>query len=183
AQIVTLLDASAQARDDVPLLGALDATDVCRRVVVDATASNDIAACHAQWLAAGYHVVSANKAATGESLAAWTRLRNAGSRGRTDYGDAATVGAGLPVLSTLRRLRECGDHLLALDGVFSGSLSWLFNQFDGGRPFSALLREAQAFGYTEPGQRPDLRSRGLGCARVMRPEAVTSTTFTREAPH
>jgi Homoserine dehydrogenase len=66
------------------------------------------------------------------------------------------VGAGLPVLSTLRRLRSCGDALLTLEGVFSGSLSWLFNQYDGRRPFSELLREARALGYTEPDPRSDL---------------------------
>jgi aspartokinase/homoserine dehydrogenase 1 len=66
------------------------------------------------------------------------------------------VGAGLPVLSTLRRLRTCGDSLLILEGVFSGSLSWLFNQYDGSRPFSALLREARELGYTEPDPRSDL---------------------------
>ena len=170
-QITSLLDASTQARDDVPLLAALDASGASRRVVVDATASHDTASRHAQWLAAGYHVVSANKAATGETLAAWANLRSAGSRGRTGYGDAATVGAGLPVLSTLRRLRGCGDRLLALDGVFSGSLSWLFNQFDGSRPFSALLREARAAGYTEPDPRVD-----LGGADVARKLLILART-------
>ena len=170
-QIASLLDASTQARDDAPLLAALDASGASRRVVVDATASSDTAARHAQWLAAGYHVVSANKAATGEALAAWSNLRSAGSRGQTGYGDAATVGAGLPVLSTLRRLRECGDRLLSLDGVFSGSLSWLFNQFDGSRPFSALLREARAFGYTEPDPRID-----LGGADVARKLLILART-------
>jgi aspartokinase/homoserine dehydrogenase 1 len=72
------------------------------------------------------------------------------------YGDSATVGAGLPVLSTLRRLCDCGDSLLTLEGVFSGSLSYLFNQYDGTRPFSALLREARQHGYTEPDPRADL---------------------------
>jgi aspartokinase/homoserine dehydrogenase 1 len=78
--------------------------------------------------------------------------RAAGGR----YGDSATVGAGLPVLSTLRRLCDCGDALLTLEGVFSGSLSYLFNQYDGSRPFSELLREARKLGYTEPDPRADL---------------------------
>ena len=67
-----------------------------------------------------------------------------------------TVGAGLPVLSTLRRLRDCGDRLLALEGVFSGTLSWLFNHYDGSRPFSQLVREARTLGYAEPDPRIDL---------------------------
>jgi homoserine dehydrogenase len=156
AQVRALLAVATRPRDDAALLGALDASGSARRVVVDATASADAAARHAHWLAAGYHIVSANKAATGASLAAWNALRGASVRGAVEYGDAATVGAGLPVLSTLRRLRECGDRLIALEGVFSGTLSWLFNQFDGSRPFSVLLREARAFGYTEPDPRIDL---------------------------
>jgi aspartokinase/homoserine dehydrogenase 1 len=156
SRVARLLDAATAVRDDGLLLAALDASGASQRVLVDATASHAIAACQATWLAAGYHVVSANKAATGDSLDAWVRLRSGGSRGHACHGDAATVGAGLPVLSTLRRLRACGDHLIALEGVFSGSLSWLFNQFDGTRPFSALLREARAFGYTEPDPRIDL---------------------------
>lgn len=171
ARVAAALAESNAGRDDAGLLAALDDSGAARRVVVDATASADEAARHADWLAAGYHVVSANKAATGETLAAWDELRRAGRRGGVFYGDAATVGAGLPVLSTLRRLRECGDRLLALDGVFSGSLSWLFNQFDGSRPFSALLREARAFGYTEPDPRVD-----LGGADVARKLLILART-------
>lgn len=154
--VVASLRESAAPRDDAALLAALDASGAVHRVIVDATASEQTAARHPQWLAAGYHVVSANKAASGGALATWSSLRRACQQGAVDYGDAATVGAGLPVLSTLRRLRGCGDRLLALEGVFSGSLSWLFNYFDGSRPFSTLLREAHALGYTEPDPRADL---------------------------
>lgn len=156
SQVGDALRDSTRARSDGDLLRALDASGAAHRVIVDATASADEAARHATWLAAGYHVVSANKAASGETLASWSALQRASAQGSVIYGDAATVGAGLPVLSTLRRLRECGDRLVSLDGVFSGSLSWLFNQFDGSRPFSELLREARALGYTEPDPRVDL---------------------------
>ena len=142
-------------RDDAALFAALDASGAPVRVIVDATASAVLAARHATWLAQGYHVVTANKALAGGELAGWRALQAALAHGAC-YGDAATVGAGLPVLSTLRRLRVCGDSLLTLEGVFSGSLSYLFNQYDGSRPFSALLAEARALGYTEPDPRSDL---------------------------
>lgn len=154
--VSALLRASATPREDAALLATLDASGAAHRVIVDATASDQTATRHPAWLAAGYPVVSANKAAIGGALATWSSLRQACVRGAVEYGDAATVGAGLPVLSTLRRLRGCGDRLLALDGVFSGSLSWLFNHFDGDRPFSTLLRTAHALGYTEPDPRLDL---------------------------
>jgi homoserine dehydrogenase len=142
-------------RDDRALLEALDASSAVRRVIVDATACAGEASFHAPWLAAGYHVVTANKALAGGALSGWRALQAATASGVV-YGDSATVGAGLPVLSTLRRLRTCGDSLLTLEGVFSGSLSWLFNQYDGSRPFSELLHEARKQGYTEPDPRSDL---------------------------
>jgi len=153
-----LREAPAPRADD-DLLAALDASGAARRVLVDATASEAVAARHARWLAAGCDVVSANKAALGGTLADWRALHRAARRGGARYGDAATVGAGLPVLSTLRRLRGCGDRLIALEGVFSGTLSWLFNRFDGTRPFSALVREARERGYAEPDPRIDLCGR------------------------
>ena len=159
-----LLVQSTPFRCDDALLATLDASGAARRVVIDATASAETAAQHAGWLAAGYDVVTANKAAAAAPASAWGALRGACLRGAT-YGDAATVGAGLPVLATLRRLHACGDALIALEGVFSGSLSWLFSQYDGRRPFSALLREAHAFGYTEPDPRRDLA--GVDVARKL----------------
>jgi homoserine dehydrogenase len=149
------LNSQGDARDDAALLAALDASDATAKVIVDATASADLASRHAEWLVLGYHVVTANKALAGGELPGWRALQAALANGGR-YGDSATVGAGLPVLSTLRRLRGCGDALLTLEGVFSGSLSWLFNQYDGIRPFSELLREARRLGYTEPDPRSDL---------------------------
>jgi aspartokinase/homoserine dehydrogenase 1 len=142
-------------RDNARLLAVLDASGAPVKVIVDATACNALAAQHVDWLARGYHVVTANKALAGGALAGWRGLQEA-VRAGAHYGDSATVGAGLPVLSTLRRLRQCGDRLLTLEGVFSGSLSWLFNRYDGSRAFSALLREARALGLTEPDPRADL---------------------------
>jgi homoserine dehydrogenase len=149
------LNSQGDVRDDAALLAALDASDATAKVIVDATASAALASRHAEWLALGYHVVTANKALAGGELPGWRALQTAVANGGR-YGDSATVGAGLPVLSTLRRLRGCGDALLTLEGVFSGSLSWLFNQYDGSRPFSELLREARRLGYTEPDPRSDL---------------------------
>ncbi len=159
------LDASGLPRDDEALLAALDACECDRRAIVDATASAQVASRHAHWLRAGYDVITANKAAIGGSLDSWRDVQSAMRAGEGTYGDSATVGAGLPVLSTLRRLRSAGDRLIALEGVFSGSLSWLFNHYDGARPFHALLAEARAWGYTEPDPRADLS--GADVARKL----------------
>ncbi len=150
------LDHGGEARDNDALLQALDDSGAAFRVIVDATASPQASAHHAQWLAHGYHVVTANKAANGGPLQAWCELEDAQRAGRTRYGDAATVGAGLPVVATMRRLHACGDALLTLEGVFSGSLGWLFSTYDGSEPFSKLLRRARELGYSEPDPRMDL---------------------------
>ena len=125
------------------------------RVVIGATASAELARRHPEWLAHGCHVVTANKALVGGGLDGWRALEAACAQG-VRYGDSATVGAGLPALSTLRRLHLCGDTLTRIEGVFSGSFSYLFNHYDGRQPFSTLLREACALGYTEPDPRADL---------------------------
>lgn len=150
------LRSQGDPRDNATLLAALDTSGVAMKVIVDATASAALAARHAEWLERGYHVVTANKALAGGELPGWRALQAACASGAARYGDSATVGAGLPVLSTLRRLRSCGDALLTLEGVFSGSLSYLFNQYDGSVPFSTLLGEARRLGYTEPDPRSDL---------------------------
>jgi len=126
------------------------------RIVVDATASDAVATRHVQWLAQGIHVVTACKLGQGASLARWRDIRTACAVGGTRYGDSATVGAGLPLLRSIRELQAGGDRIHAIAGVLSGSLAWLCDQYDGLRPFSGFVREACAAGYTEPDPREDL---------------------------
>ncbi len=125
-------------------------------ILIDATASEDVAERHAAWLAQGIHVVTACKLGQGTSLVRWRAIQAACMHGGTRYGDSATVGAGLPLLRSIRELQAGGDRIHAIAGVLSGSLAWLFNHYDGRRPFSGLVREARAAGYTEPDPRDDL---------------------------
>jgi len=125
-------------------------------IVVDATASDAVAARHADWLAHGIHVVTANKLGNGAELLRAQAIARAQREGRAQYGDSATVGAGLPLLRSIRELVAGGDAIHAVEGVLSGSLAWLFDRYDGMRPFSGFVREARAAGYTEPDPRIDL---------------------------
>lgn len=77
----------------------------------------------------------------------------------------ATVGAGLPVIATLKHLRETGDRVLRVEGIFSGTLSYIFNTFGPGTPFSQVVEQAKAQGYTEPDPRDDLA--GMDVARKV----------------
>lgn len=126
------------------------------RIVIDATASETVAERHAQWLAQGIHVVTACKLGQGTSLARWRGIQAACRAGGTTYGDSATVGAGLPLLKSIRGLQAGGDRIHAIAGVLSGSMAWLFNHYDGLRPFSGFVRQARQAGYTEPDPRDDL---------------------------
>ncbi len=125
-------------------------------IVVDATASDSVAFWHPRWLACGVHVVTANKLGSGGDPARAVSIMQAQRKSGAHYGDSATVGAGLPLLASLRALVRGGDRIHRIEGVLSGSLAWLFNRFDGSTPFSALVREACAAGYTEPDPRIDL---------------------------
>ena len=127
-----------------------------RDIVVDATACDAVAACHAAWLERGIHVVTANKLGLGATLSRANAISQSAARSGAGYGDSATVGAGLPVLRSLRALRAGGDRIQSIEGVLSGSMAWLFRQFDGTQAFSELLQRAQADGYTEPDPRVDL---------------------------
>ncbi|UYB54355.1 homoserine dehydrogenase [Xanthomonas sp. AM6] len=158
-----LPDAAAQALDaaNAAPRGAQAqalALDDLRRgdVLVDATASDAVAQRHAQWLARGVHVVTANKLGRGAALERAQQIEAARHAGATHYGDSATVGAGLPLLSSLRALVAGGDHIHVVEGVLSGSLAWLLHRYDGTRAFSDCVREAAAAGYTEPDPREDL---------------------------
>lgn len=135
--------------------GALPAGLQPGDIVVDATASHELAAWHPRWLRQGLHVVSANKLGLGGPLLRQHEIRALATEGR-HYGDAATVGAGLPLLRTLRELRAGGDRIGAIVGVLSGTLAWLFDGYDGSEPFSARVRAAVALGYAEPDPRVDL---------------------------
>ena len=125
-------------------------------VVVDATASDRVAGWHSEWLARGVHVVSANKLGNGGDLSVARAIAGAQGEVGASYGDSATVGAGLPLLRSIRELVAGGDRIHAVEGVLSGSLAWLFDHHDGSSPFSGLVREARAGGYTEPDPREDL---------------------------
>jgi aspartokinase/homoserine dehydrogenase 1 len=134
-------------------------------VLIDCTASEAVARRYADWLARGIHVVTPNKKASSLELAYTRSLATARRAGGSHYLYETTVGAGLPVIQTLRDLCRTGDEVREIEGILSGSLAYLFNRHDGSRPFSAILAEARGLGYTEPDPRDDLS--GADVARKL----------------
>nr|WP_314425634.1 bifunctional aspartate kinase/homoserine dehydrogenase II [uncultured Erwinia sp.] len=125
-------------------------------VVLDVTASESLAAQYLDFASYGFHVIGANKVAGASSSDAYRQIRDAFAKTGRQWLYNATVGAGLPVNHTVRDLRESGDSILAISGIFSGTLSWLFLQFDGTVPFTELVDQAWQQGLTEPDPRVDL---------------------------
>ncbi|MBM4233133.1 MAG: bifunctional aspartate kinase/homoserine dehydrogenase I [Gammaproteobacteria bacterium] len=135
------------------------------RVIIDCTASGEVAKHYPAWLAAGIHIVTPNKKANSAPMAFYRGLRDARRDGGTHYLYEATVGAGLPVIQTLRDLCETGDQVTSIEGIFSGTLAYLFNVYDESRSFSEIVLDAKQRGYTEPDPRDDLS--GLDVARKL----------------
>ncbi len=125
-------------------------------VLIDCSASQAVADRYAEWLKRGIHVITPNKRAHSGPIAYYQELKRLSRGSRTHFLYEATVGAGLPVVQTLKDLVETGDEIRSISGIFSGTLAYLFNVFDGTRPFSDIVRDAKSRGYTEPDPRDDL---------------------------
>ncbi|MDB5699243.1 MAG: bifunctional aspartate kinase/homoserine dehydrogenase [Alphaproteobacteria bacterium] len=134
-------------------------------VIVDCTSSEDLAHRYVGWLRRGIHVVTPNKKAGSSDIAYYDELRRASRESSAHYLYETTVGAGLPIIQTLRDLTQTGDEVIRIEGVLSGTLSYLFNSYDGVRPFSEVVAEARSRGFTEPDPRDDLS--GMDVARKV----------------
>ena len=156
---------TTQAFDADAFAAHVRAEHLPHALIVDCSGSEAMARHYPAWIAAGIHVVTPSKHAGSGDWERYAAIREAQRAGGGRFLYEATVGAGLPVIQTLRNLLDTGDELLAIDGMLSGTLAWLFNSFDGTRPFSALVREARELGYTEPDPRDDLS--GLDVARKL----------------
>ena len=134
-------------------------------VLIDCTASGDVGRRYADWLGQGIHVVTPNKKANSAELSYYRSLHDARRMSGAHYLYETTVGAGLPVVQTLRDLRDTGDDITSIEGIFSGTLAYLFNIYDGRTAFSEIVKDARQRGYTEPDPRDDLS--GMDVARKL----------------
>jgi bifunctional aspartokinase / homoserine dehydrogenase 1 len=135
---------------------------VSRPVLVDVTSDETSAVLHTA-IDRGFDVVLANKRPLAGSWESYTRLLDAAARAGRAIRFEATVGAGLPVIDTHKKLAETGDQVLRVDGCVSGTLMFVLSEVSNGRPFSDAVRDAVERGYAEPDPRDDLS--GLDAAR------------------
>nr|MDA3835905.1 ACT domain-containing protein [Spirochaetales bacterium] len=125
-------------------------------VLIDCSTSNTLPKHYTDWIESGIHIITPNKKAGTSPEAEYQRMMAAGRKRSKHFLYETTVGAGLPIIGTLKDLIQTGDRIRRIEGVFSGTLAYLFWRFDGSVPFSKLVHEAKALGYTEPDPRDDL---------------------------
>jgi aspartokinase/homoserine dehydrogenase 1 len=146
-------------------LAHIKAEHLPHTLIIDCSASEDVARRYATFFERGIHVVTANKKAHSADYAYFERMQAARRTSGAHYLYETTVGAGLPVVHTARELRETGDEIFSIEGIFSGTLAYLFNVYDGETPFSSVVRDARERGFTEPDPRDDLS--GMDVARKL----------------
>ena len=132
-------------------------------VFVDVTANKDVAMVYASLLEKSIAVVACNKIACSSDYESYVHLKNLARLYNTSFLFETNVGAGLPVIGTLNDLLRSGDQITKIEAVLSGTLNFVFNNYDGTKPFADVVRQAQIEGYTEPDPRLD-----LGGTDVMR---------------
>lgn len=132
-------------------------------VFVDVTANAEVASVYGALLEKSISVVACNKIACSSSYESYKHLKSLAREYNTSFFFETNVGAGLPVIGTLNDLLRSGDKVNRIQAVLSGTLNFVFNNYDGSRSFAEVVRQAQTEGYTEPDPRLD-----LGGTDVMR---------------
>ncbi len=125
-------------------------------IVLDLTASDTVTSYYPEFAQLGAHLITANKLAGASDSAFYQRVKQSFAEHQVHWRYNATVGAGLPVQACIRMMNESGDRVHGISGIFSGTLSWLFQQYDGSIAFSELVDQAWQHGLTEPDPREDL---------------------------
>ena len=132
-------------------------------IAVDVTASKTFVDNYIPLVKSGYDLVSANKIANTISFSFYQELRKTLKQYQKTYLYETNVGAGLPLIDTIRLLHHSGENITRIKGIFSGTLSYLFNTFSvEDKPFSEVLQHAINSGYTEPDPREDLCGNDVG---------------------
>jgi aspartokinase/homoserine dehydrogenase 1 len=151
-----LLRESGEVSSISGFIQKMKAMNLSNSIFVDNTANKDIPDSYMEILEANISITTPNKVATSSSYTIYNQLKHTARDKGIYFLYETNVGAGLPVLSTIKNLINSGDKIQKIEAVVSGSLSFIFNHFDGSLPFSDLVRKAKELGYTEPDPREDL---------------------------
>ena len=158
------LSESSKEADLESFINHVNAAHLPHAVLIDATASTELPLHYESWLAKGINIITPNKKSNAGPFTAYRSLRETARKHQRYFLYETNVGAGLPIIQTLRGLVETGDEIIKIEGVFS-ALSYIFNSLSGRRTFSEVVREAHSLGFTEPDPRDDLS--GVDVARKL----------------
>lgn len=125
-------------------------------VIIDCSASKEVAADYGTFIDKGLHIITPNKSASSGPYPLYQSIKSKSTRCHRHYLYETNVCAGLPIIKTLQDLIQTGDDIEYIEGVFSGTLSFVFNELSQGRQFSEVIKDAYEKGYTEPDPRDDL---------------------------
>ncbi|HVK49358.1 MAG TPA: bifunctional aspartate kinase/homoserine dehydrogenase I [Pseudobacter sp.] len=148
-----------EAGEAMSLQGFVDqvrARNLRNSVFVDVTANDEVAKVYDQLLSKSISVVACNKVACSSVYSYYRRLKDLAREFNASFLYETNVGAGLPVIGTLNDLKRTGDVVNRIEAVLSGTLNFVFNHYNGEKPFAEVVKQAQDEGYTEPDPRLDL---------------------------
>jgi len=156
------LEENGEPADIRNFIRRMSELNLSNSIFIDCTASAEVSEVYADVLKSSVSIVTANKIANSSSLERYEELQSLAFDNNVAYLYETNVGAGLPVVATLKEQILTGDEILKIEGVFSGTLSYIFNTFDGTVPFSQVVRTAREKGFTEPDPREDLNGQDVG---------------------
>ncbi|APJ03702.1 bifunctional aspartate kinase/homoserine dehydrogenase I [Silvanigrella aquatica] len=139
--------------------------NINQTVLIDCTASHEISNHYLKIIGKEIHIITPNKHANAGDFEYYKKIKELCLKKNTQYFYEATVCAGLPVINTIQDLIKTGDEIISIEGIISGTFSYIFNEMMKGRLFSEAVLEAKKRGYTEPDPREDLS--GLDVARKL----------------
>lgn len=148
--------AAGQAFEITEFIEEMKSLNLRNSVFIDITASASIASVYLGILESSISVITPNKIAATREMDKYLKLKWATKKYGSQFLFETNVAAGLPVISTLNDLFKSGDRVLSIEAVLSGTLNYLFNNYDGTKPFSSIVKDAKALGLTEPDPRLDL---------------------------
>ena len=159
------LENSSTVSDLTDFANHILAAGMPHAVIIDCTANKDIAQNYRDLMSKGIHIITPNKHANSGDINYYNQVKSLLQKENVHYLYEATVCAGLPVINTLQDIIKTGDEIISIEGIVSGTLSFIFNELAGGSSFSNAVLAAKRYGYTEPDPREDLS--GMDVARKL----------------
>lgn len=142
-------------------IAIIDSKNLRNTVFADVTANEQLATTYDRLLEKGISVVACNKVACSSTYEYYKKLKNLSGEFNAQFLFETNVGASLPIISTLNDLIRSGDTIHKMQAVLSGTLNFVFNNYDGSRSFAQVVKQAQDEGYTEPDPRLDLSGKDV----------------------